>query len=152
MLCVGHDLGTEKGENVVGNSLYALESKVGVVNSKVSVDQEESERKVVSYRCAVLRPEGAVGGNLLVEPIDLGGDEMRRHEAFAGKELLDLSSLVGLALEDGVSVAGIVGNDVVDGSVRASWLGRATWLGRAVGGKKGRLDFGNVFQGRSLSI
>jgi hypothetical protein len=47
---------------VVGNSLYALESKVGVINSKVSVDQEQSERKVVSYTCAVLRPEGAVGG------------------------------------------------------------------------------------------
>ena len=94
----------------------------------------------------MLLPEGAVGGNLLVEPIDLGGDEIRRDEAFAREELLDLGSLVGFALEDGVGVASIVGNDVVDGSVRASWLGRA------VGGKKGRLDFGNVFQGRSLCI
>lgn len=77
----------------------------------------------------------------LVEPVNLGGDEIRRDEAFAGEELLDLGSLVSFALKDSVRVAGIVGNDVVDGCV-----GAAPGVG-ACRAQESRLDLGDVVQG-----
>lgn len=54
---------------------------------------------------------------LLVEPVNLGVDEIRGNESLVGEELLDLGSLVSFALKNGVGVSSIISDNVIDGGV-----------------------------------